>query len=153
MDFSGKNTGVGCHTLLQGIFLTQGSNLRLLHCRRILYRWATGNTGQQQFHRRSGNTRRNRYSICVSVSVSLTQTLHTHTPFQFLYQNNWISPKNNHPPSNLNLVYYLLTVCVRISVPTLFSNTNRYTTFFIQGCVFLSKINKYLFFLILFSKH
>ena len=23
----GKNTGVGCHFLLQGIFLTQGSNL------------------------------------------------------------------------------------------------------------------------------
>ena len=30
-DFPGKNTGVGCHFLLQGIFLTQGSNLRLLH--------------------------------------------------------------------------------------------------------------------------
>ena len=26
-DFSGKNTGVGCHFLLQGIFPTQGSNL------------------------------------------------------------------------------------------------------------------------------
>ena len=30
MGFSCKNTGVGCHALLQGIFLTQGSNLRLL---------------------------------------------------------------------------------------------------------------------------
>ena len=29
MDSSGKNTGVGCHFLLQGIFLTQGSNLHL----------------------------------------------------------------------------------------------------------------------------
>ena len=27
----GKNTGVGCHVLLQGIFLTQGSNPSLLH--------------------------------------------------------------------------------------------------------------------------
>ena len=27
----GKNTGVGCHFLLQGIFLMQGSNLHLLH--------------------------------------------------------------------------------------------------------------------------
>ena len=26
VHFSGKNTGVGCHALLQGIFLTQGSN-------------------------------------------------------------------------------------------------------------------------------
>ena len=33
----GKNTGVGCHSLLQGIFLTQGSNPQLLHCRWILY--------------------------------------------------------------------------------------------------------------------
>ena len=30
-DFSDKNTGVGCHFLLQGIFLAQGSNLCLLH--------------------------------------------------------------------------------------------------------------------------
>ena len=41
-----RNTGlgcntVGCHFLLQGIFLIQGLNLCLLHCRQILYRWAT----------------------------------------------------------------------------------------------------------------
>ena len=30
-DFPGKNTGVGCHFLLQGIFPTQRSNPRLLH--------------------------------------------------------------------------------------------------------------------------
>ena len=34
----GKNTGVGCHSLLQRIFLTQGSNMGLLRCRQILYR-------------------------------------------------------------------------------------------------------------------
>ena len=33
----GKNTGVGSHSLLQGIFSTQGSNPGLLHCRQILY--------------------------------------------------------------------------------------------------------------------
>ena len=32
-DFPGKNTGVGSHLLLQGIFPTQGSNPGLLHCR------------------------------------------------------------------------------------------------------------------------
>ena len=31
MNFPGKNTGVGCHFLLQGIFPTQGSNSCLLH--------------------------------------------------------------------------------------------------------------------------
>ena len=42
MDYSlcpwnspGKNTGVGSHSLLQGIFLTQGSNLGFPHCRQI----------------------------------------------------------------------------------------------------------------------
>ena len=34
---SGKNTGVGCHALLQGIFLTQGLKPGLLRCRMILY--------------------------------------------------------------------------------------------------------------------
>ena len=36
-DSSGKNTGVSCHALLQGIFPTQESNPGLLCCRRILY--------------------------------------------------------------------------------------------------------------------
>ena len=36
-NYPGKNTAVGCHFLLQGIFLTQGSNPGLLHCRQILY--------------------------------------------------------------------------------------------------------------------
>ena len=36
-DVPGKNTGVGFHALLQGIFPTQGSNPGLLYCRQILY--------------------------------------------------------------------------------------------------------------------
>ena len=35
--FSGKHTVVDYHSLLQGIFSTQGSNPGLLHCRQILY--------------------------------------------------------------------------------------------------------------------
>ena len=34
-NFPGKNTGVGCHAFLQGIFLTQGSNPHLL----LLLHW------------------------------------------------------------------------------------------------------------------
>ena len=37
-DSPGKNTRVGCHALLQGIFLTQGSNPCLLH----LLHWQAG---------------------------------------------------------------------------------------------------------------
>ena len=33
----GKNTGVGCHALLQRIFLTQELNQSLMYCRQILY--------------------------------------------------------------------------------------------------------------------
>ena len=36
-DSPGKNTGVGCHAFLRGIFPTHGSNPGLPHCRRILY--------------------------------------------------------------------------------------------------------------------
>ena len=47
-DPPGKNTGAGCHALLQGIFPTQGSNWRLFYvsciCRRVLccYRLLAG---------------------------------------------------------------------------------------------------------------
>ena len=37
-NFPGKNTGVGCHFLLQRIFPNQGSNPGLPHCRQMLYR-------------------------------------------------------------------------------------------------------------------
>ena len=36
-DFPGKNTGVGCHFLLQEIFPNQGLNPGLLRCRQMLY--------------------------------------------------------------------------------------------------------------------
>ena len=58
-DSPNKNTGVGCHVLLQGIFLIKGSNpslLRLLHCRQILYLlsrfrspWGVGRTWEKDF--------------------------------------------------------------------------------------------------------
>ena len=32
-----KNSRVGCHFLLQGVFPTQGSNSYLLHCKQILF--------------------------------------------------------------------------------------------------------------------
>ena len=36
-DSPGKNTGVGSHSLFQGIFWTKGSNPGLLHCSWLLY--------------------------------------------------------------------------------------------------------------------
>ena len=40
-NFPGQNTGVGSHSLLQGIFPTQGSNPGLPHCRRFFTSWTT----------------------------------------------------------------------------------------------------------------
>ena len=47
-DIPGKNTGAGCHSLLRGIFLTQGSNSVLLHWWQILYP-----LGTREAHKRS----------------------------------------------------------------------------------------------------
>ena len=43
MRFHDDHTGVDCHFLLQGIFLTQELNPCLLHCRQTLDCWASGN--------------------------------------------------------------------------------------------------------------
>ena len=48
-DSPGKNTGVGCHFLLQGIFPTQGSNPGLPHHRQLLYRLSQ-NAGLEEAH-------------------------------------------------------------------------------------------------------
>ena len=39
--FQARILKMGCHALLQGSFPTQGSDLHLLHCRQILYHWAS----------------------------------------------------------------------------------------------------------------
>ena len=49
----GKNTGVGSHSLLQGIFLTQGLNVGLPHCRQILYHLS--NQGSPHTKRQKSN--------------------------------------------------------------------------------------------------
>ena len=46
----GKKTGVGSHSLLQGIFPTQGSNADIPHCGQIAYIWA------QKMQKQSPNT-------------------------------------------------------------------------------------------------
>ena len=52
----GKNTGIDCYALLQGIFLTQGLNPSLMlfpHCRRILCylaKWTSCRTKVSQVH-------------------------------------------------------------------------------------------------------
>ena len=63
----GKNTAVGSHSLLQRIFLTQGSNLGLPHCRQILYCLSHQGSPQAKAIR---NSRVRRSSLWCSVQVS-----------------------------------------------------------------------------------
>ena len=49
-DSPGKNTGVGCHFLLQGIFPTQESNPSLLHCRQIIYQLSCAAAAAKSLH-------------------------------------------------------------------------------------------------------
>ena len=54
-DSPGKNTGIGCHSLLQGIFLIPGSNSVLPYYRQILY--CLGHQGSPT------------YTMCICVCV------------------------------------------------------------------------------------
>ena len=50
MGFSRQEYWSGCHSLLQGIFLTQGLNAGLLHCRQILYHLSHQGSSSQNKH-------------------------------------------------------------------------------------------------------
>ena len=63
----GKNTGVGCYFLLQGIFLTQGLNLGLLHYRWTVYQLSHQDTTKYLYMNVYGS------SILNSQKVETTQ--------------------------------------------------------------------------------
>ena len=76
-DFPGKNTGMDCHFLLQGIFLTQRSNLLgLLHCRLIPYPLSQGrwNGFNPQYHKKS-NVLKNKFLCKTSYHCCLQKFL------------------------------------------------------------------------------
>ena len=71
----GKNTGVGCHALLQGIFPTKGLNPGLPHCRQILY--CLSHQGAQQLEAFALSTNKQKHS---QASISLSVFLRTQIP-------------------------------------------------------------------------
>ena len=76
-DTPGKNTGVGCHSLLQGFFPTQESNQGILHCNRIFY----------QLSYQFGSVAQSCPTLCESESQ------HAGLP---VITNSWSSPKLVH---------------------------------------------------------
>ena len=99
----GKNTGVGCHSLLPGIFPTQGSNPGLLHCRQSLYHLShqeslplQGMVTVFQLGEACGfNSSRNPWNCCCLVPKSCLTLLQPHGlwPARLLYP--WDSPGKN----------------------------------------------------------
>jgi len=110
----GQNTGVGSLSLFQGIFLTQGSNPGLPHCRQILYQLSHQGkpkevlTSHAQTHRDT-HTRRNTHrdtcaDICThrDTHVCTPTDTHTHSRLQCLtrchhhVQTHTLSPEHCH---------------------------------------------------------
>ena len=67
-DSPNKNTGVGCHAVLQGIFPTQGSNPDLPHCRRFLYHLSH----QGKKRKKESEVTQSCLTLCNPMNCSLT---------------------------------------------------------------------------------
>ena len=100
-DSPGKNTGVGCHSLLQGIFLTQESNLGIPHCRQILYHLSHQESfGGSLFEKTSSAASAKPTCKCPWISTGSCPRargllLHTPTPSSV---GTWPpEPSNRHP--------------------------------------------------------
>ena len=94
-DSPGKNTGVGCHFLLQGIFPTQGLNPSLLH----LLLWQTGSLplAPPQFSHLVMSDSATPWTAACQASLSIT--------------NSWSLPKLmsiESVPSNYLILYHPL---------------------------------------------
>ena len=118
-DFPGKNTGVGCHFLLQGIFLTQELHPGLLHCRQMLRRLSHQGSphGGISIISISVHTKLNSSSpphILVSISTPLSINYNTLLPLYRVL--NWFYPSPLSHISRLsqeNLSYFncVMSLC------------------------------------------
>ena len=87
-DSPGKNTGVGCHALLQGIFLTQELNpclLNLLHCRQIPY--PLSQLGSPIFNILKDKTEENLNSYLLIHLKTIKKRYFMLTKLKYIYEN------------------------------------------------------------------
>ena len=105
-DFPGKNTGVGCHFLLQEIFPTQGLNPGLLHCRQRLYHLS--HQGRAQ---------------CVWI-LTLTRTNRCKSPVSV-----WVSCEKALDSRIIWILEFQIISCEPVINCVMYYNINRYNTF------------------------
>ena len=70
----GQNTGVGGHSVLQGIFPTQGLNTGLPHCRQIAYQLSHQGSPVTNTCHKSIGCQKTSYSLIHSFAPSLKST-------------------------------------------------------------------------------
>ena len=89
-----QNIGVGCHSLLQGIFPSQGSNL---HCRQILYR--RSHQGSLSWYVSTASSLHHYCDVSPSIRLSMLHTGGPNQPFAQLMvetgksYNGWVHPE------------------------------------------------------------
>ena len=127
-DFSGKNTRVGCHFLLQGIFPTQGSNPHLLHCRRILYPLIHLETKQYKMY---FNLKIDMFNCRVWL-LNCQTWLKMAFKFAKTYRSNCPALKNSIILLYICLVFFFLAVCIHF----ILKNSRDYTELF-KACPYL----------------
>ena len=86
-DSQGKNTRVGCHALLQGIFPTQGWNPGLPHCRQIPYHLS--HQGSLIQWGRDPNVLSSLAWICWWLLLFITLKLYHFNSFTYFYPLGW----------------------------------------------------------------
>ena len=107
MNFPGRNTGVGCHFLLQRIFPTQGSNPGLPHCRQTLYHlsyralspWTLRMFSSVQFNSVTQSSPTLCDPITVALQASLSITNSRSSP-KFLFHQVGDAIQPSHPLSS-----------------------------------------------------
>ena len=101
----GQNIGVGCQAILQGIFLTQGSNPGLLHCKQIPYHLS---------HQGTRGTREVRQQVAETLRAA---TRVSSFPFLSLHLQ---SGSTQAPPSDLRYkLFACLTNCFQAILVTI----------------------------------
>ena len=107
VDSPGKNTGVGCHPLLQGILPALGLNPHLSHCRQILY--CLSHQGSPRilewvaclFSRGSFQPRNWTGVSCIAGGLFTSWVVHIYSFFRLLYIIGYCKILNNVPSASI----------------------------------------------------
>ena len=100
-DSPGRNTGMGCHFLLQGVFPSQGSNTHFLclrHCRQIRYHWAAREAHSLYIHPPTQYAHKNIFILLKFPSHPLSPR--PSFPYGYLLSSHWThfqSPRSSFP--------------------------------------------------------